>query len=196
MQDITFAMESVTKAEIDKLPKIEEYVKNVIEKLDNLTLENDENYKNASELLAQMKVRSRRIDEIRKEIIKPFREIVNENNARYGEKKELLDTLISSLEKSMKEYFLKKEEAARIEAEKARLENVKPIEALDQTVKTETGVTTAKKLWKFQIVAPAKVPLDFWEISEKKIGDAVRNGRRKISGVNIYQDISIATRQI
>jgi hypothetical protein len=75
------------------------------------------------------------------------------------------------------------------------LEEIAPV-VLPPVVPTMTkaslGSATVKKVWAFEITAPADVPREYLTVDEKKIREAVRAGVREIPGVRIYQDDQLA----
>lgn len=87
------------------------------------------------------------------------------------------------------------EEEAKKKAEEAMSQ--KPVEVAqpDQQTRSQSGVMSTKKVWKFRIVDPKKVPEKYWIIDESAIRkDIVQGGERAIDGVEIYQDNQISMR--
>ncbi|TET23384.1 MAG: hypothetical protein E3J78_02315 [Candidatus Cloacimonadota bacterium] len=52
----------------------------------------------------------------------------------------------------------------------------------------ETDTTQTRKVWKFEITDPTRVPREYMTINEAKIRNVVRSGIREIPGVRIYQE--------
>ena len=65
---------------------------------------------------------------------------------------------------------------------------------LDLKVKSFNSTTSVRKSWKFDITDTAQIPREYLVPDLQKIREAVKNGERDIAGVNIFEDISIASR--
>lgn len=79
--------------------------------------------------------------------------------------------------------------------EKASIENeVVAVEATKTSVRTESGLVSQRKVWKFEVVDEEKIPREFLTIDEKKINQAIRDGAREIAGIKIFQDTQISVR--
>jgi len=69
---------------------------------------------------------------------------------------------------------------------------IAPAREIAKTIATRAGSVTARKVWRFEIVEPMRVPHEYWVVDEKRIGEAVRAGVREIPGVRIYEDELLA----
>ena len=65
---------------------------------------------------------------------------------------------------------------------------------IDLKVKSFNSTTSVRKSWKFDITDTAQIPREYLVPDLQKIREAVKNGERYIAGVNIFEDISIASR--
>lgn len=72
----------------------------------------------------------------------------------------------------------------------------KAIEATASEVKINlsTDNATVSMIWDFEIIDKSQIPLDFLKVDETAIRNAIRNGERSISGVNIFQKPQISLR--
>ena len=61
-------------------------------------------------------------------------------------------------------------------------------------VKTDTGTTSIRKTWTFEIIKPDDVPRKYLCVDELAVRAAVKAGERDIPGVRIYQHETMATR--
>ena len=90
------------------------------------------------------------------------------------------------------------EQTVKEETEAAALQTptvVVPVTAASPTVtRTETGSGYLRATWDYRIVDETKIPRDFMAPDEKKIRQAVKNGLRKIEGIEIYEKSTIAIR--
>ena len=55
------------------------------------------------------------------------------------------------------------------------------------------GVSVSR-VWKWELVDPAQVPLEFWSIDPAKLDAAVKAGTREIPGVRVYEDARVIAR--
>jgi hypothetical protein len=65
---------------------------------------------------------------------------------------------------------------------------------VETTTRTESGGTSYKKEWFFEIQKPEDVPLEYCTVDESKIRQAVKSGIRKIKGVRIFEDFATKRR--
>lgn len=72
----------------------------------------------------------------------------------------------------------------------------KAIEATATTSKINLSSenATVSMVWDFEIVDKSQIPLEFLKVDETAIRNAIRNGNRTISGVNIFQKPQISLR--
>lgn len=180
----------------------------------------------ATEFMGVIKGRLVRIDQLRKFFTDPYveqrrvaLEKKKEIDAMFDEKTEPLDNIFRSVKSLVSGYVREQEEKARKEEERLRKlqekreerakEQGKPVEfkpvptveRREATVKTETGKSTVKKSWKFEIEAYSKLPKNvidevLYQAQQKGIHDQVvrkmvNSGVREISGVRIYEDYDV-----
>ena len=151
---------------------------------------------------------TRPIDESKRNIVGFFKPFI-----------EQFDKATAIIKGKAKDYYLAEEEKAK-EAEKKRLiaeikreeeikkaeeENREPVveeipavaevKVPEKTVRGVAGGSmTAKTVWRFEIVDEKLIPDEYRIISEKLIGEAVRQGLHEIPGTRIYQDKIISVR--
>ena len=196
-----------------------------------ITIKSQETYEEASLFLSStLKPRINKIKETSNFFTEPYveqRRVALENKNRVEglfnqTLKPLLD-LELSIRKSMSTYLREAEEIARKEEEKLLEKREKqdakreakgldpiatPVPTIERpvaTVKNDSGgKTTAKKVWKFEIVdydnLPEVVTTMVFQLAKEKglvdaiVRDLVKNGERKMEGVRIYEDFDISTR--
>ncbi len=175
--------------------------------------------KNAVEFLGQLKGRFDRLEELRLFFVKKPTQHINEVNKMFREQKVPFTDMIGKVKKAVGDYRMAEEMKARKEEdrlqkirdaknkrneEKGKAPDLTPtpiIERAEKTVETESGKSTAKKVWKFEIEAYSKLPKDVIEevlyqaqqkgIQEAVIKRMVGNGRREIAGVRIFEDFDV-----
>ena len=69
-----------------------------------------------------------------------------------------------------------------------------PVAPIANTVHSDTGAATGRKVWKWEVADLAKVPDEYFIIDEKKINALVRGGVREIAGLKIYEDTEVSFR--
>ena len=187
---------------------------NLIEKIEKVEVKNDDDVKQASEWLGQIKARIKRIEDKRIEYTKPLNDQVKKINADFKNLAEPYLNMESTIKRAIGGYMdeqrrieierVKKEERERrLEAERiAREEQITNREALKiiekpkiieapKTVKTETSKIVGKVVVKFEIIDPLKVPDEFKIVDERLVRQAVNSGKRRIAGVKIWEETQV-----
>jgi len=200
----------------DLIIEIKKDQQSIIEKKEHLTIQSDEDVQKASEVLTQIKARSKRIEEKRKEYVQPLNDQVKKINKDF---KELLvpyleaETFIkraigsyTDIQRLAAEKVLKEEEdQRRKEADEiAKKENISTRKALAQiekpiieekpkTIKTENSKIVTKQVAKFEIIDSEKVPIEYKTVDEKLVRKAVNAGVKRIAGVKIWQKTLVSS---
>ena len=182
-------------------------------------VKSEKDVQKATEFLGQLKGRFDRVEQLRKFFVEEPTKHIAKVNKMFREQKEPLTAVIAKVKRAVGDYRMAEEMKARKEEERqqklrdaknkrreekgkeADLTPVPVIERSEKTVKTESGKSTAKKVWKFEIEAHSKLPdgvIDeiLYQANLKGIHDSVikkmvNNGAREISGVRIYEDFDI-----
>jgi len=178
----------------------------------NIIIKTEEDRKRASDLAVDLKKKLDALEDTRTSLVKPLNDHVKTINSKFKPFTEKLEFGISKLKRGIANYLLeeerkaKEEEDKRIakqEAKNAKREAegkapiIKTIESVERPSfisKSEGGGKTGgKKVWKFEVINPEKVPVEFLSPDVDKIKMAVSLGKREIEGVRIYEDIIIST---
>lgn len=61
-----------------------------------------------------------------------------------------------------------------------------------QAINLSSSVSSVRMIWDFNVVDIQHVPTEFLQVNEKAIREAIRNGARDISGLEIFQKSSVA----
>ncbi len=164
----------------------------------------------ATEILGQIASIKKRAEEVRKTLVKPLQDKVNEINARF---KEALQPVVNAdaVLRAKLQAFREKQERERREAEerlrklmekeqkKAEKKAEKkgeapppppPMPVLPEpprAIKTEAGTVFTKKVLKWRVVDFAKVPDEYKMIDDKAVNTAIKYGTREIPGLEIYE---------
>ena len=185
----------------DKLQEIRLDVDEFLYNHQELKIENDEQYTQAGDVVKEVAMKVKKLDAKRMEYTKPLDETKKLIMADFKSVTDPLEEFCTLVKKKMLDYYKetqqrKNEEQARIDAEaleKARQGNVSEVQVpiVNEEVKTQRGdvsTITIRKVWTFKITDETKIPRDYLVVDERKIREAIRNGERRIDGVDIFQE--------
>ena len=171
-----------------------------------LVIIDEEGAENANELLVFVANAKKKLEEQRVFLTKPLNDHVKDINAKFKEWVEPLDTANTLVRRNMLG-FQKMQEALRIEARRLEEERRKemepeeveelpdlPFEMKVRSVKGDSGSTSVRKTWTFEITDDTLVPREYLIVDEGVISLAVRKGVRDIPGVRIFQQESLSVR--
>lgn len=198
-----------------KLVEIENDSINLATEMRGFSIENAEQMRVASEKLAIAKSRVKRVEELRKFFTQPLNDQVKKINDEFRKVREPYEILITDLSKKMVDF--RAIEAKRIEDErkKAEKEAKKKAEELKKEnpeaepmdldfsaddfkqsnkINTSEGQASFRKTWDFEITDEKKIPKKYLKVDEVAIRKAIREGKRKIAGVKIFQKEIIVNR--
>jgi len=113
--------------------------------------------------------------------------------------REIMDNKMLSYRREQQKKIDAENEKIRKEAEiVAKKEKISVEEVMASTETKEVaktvGTSTVKKRWIFKIINESKVDRKYLAIDEVKIRADIRNGVRKISGIEIFEEEIISTR--
>lgn len=194
-----------------KIKEISADVKKQQSVAQKLVVTSPEEVVKATEFLGGIKARLKKIEDLRTAFVKPLNDHVKTINAMFKEQSSPLEAIETTVKRSISDFKLEEEKKAR--AEEARLAKirdtanakreekgqdqiftpVKTVERSEQTVNTDAGRSTAKKVWKYRIVDIDKVPRQYLrcEIKHSEVTKAINEGL-KIEGLDIYEDFDIS----
>ena len=194
----------------EKLADISKEVAVVQKKAAGIVIKDAKGVSEATEFLAGIKARLDKIEEYRKFFTQPLVDQKRKIDDLFKAQSVPLTTVLNSVKRAVSDYTLEENRKARAEEDRlAKLQEKKNekraaagkpldftpapiVERAAPTVHTDTGKTTTKMVWKFEVTDPAKVPNKFRVVDEKLIREAVKNGEREIAGVRIYEDVEVA----
>lgn len=193
--------------DITKIEAIKTEVDEFLYNMQEVQIVSAEQYTEAGDLLKQVQMKIKRLDDKRKEYTQPLDESKKRIMADFKAITEPLEEFVSGVKSKMLTWAQAEqkrldEEQKRIEAEalaKAKEENVSEVQVpvVNTATKTQRGevaTTTIKKVWKWEPVDISLTPHEYLAFDGGKIAQAIRDGVREIPGVKIYQDDQIAIR--
>ena len=160
----------------------------------------------------------KKLEEKRQELVTPLNEEVRVINAQFKKAGEPLEAIKKAVKAKLASYMdeqdrKRREEEARLkrladEQRKRELEEaaknrpaaptvalaIPTAKAPEQTIQSQTGAASTKKVWKWKLVDIAKVPQPVLRTNDVEINAAIRDGKREIPGLEIYQETQIAVR--
>lgn len=130
------------------------------------------------------------------EAVTSAKKIVNQKIMQYGKQAEIerikQQQLIDKASEELQDDLNSQAKELGIEAPK-----VAPIKAPGpaRVLRSGSGASVyTRKVWTYEITDPKKVPRELCSPDTKKINDAVRIGKRNISGIKIFEKEAIVTR--
>lgn len=159
-----------------------------------------EQYMEAGDLLKQLMGKIKKLETKRLEYTRPLDEskaaIMRDYKGIVAPLEELVDRVKTEmLVWHQKEKKRLDEEQERLEREAlahAKAEGKSEVEvAIVNDVKTVRGdisTITIRKLWKFKVEDQSKIPTEFLCPDEEKIKQAIKDGKRQIPGISIYEE--------
>lgn len=189
--------------------------KNIVETqstVDTIVVNDDASLHLAGEILGKIKVNLKRLEELKKELTKPFADAVKNANNWFKTQAEPFERMESMLKQKMGAFMAevqrKAEEEAKAAAELAKKEAAKaakkgepvvtppplPVVRPSASVQTTTGKAIATKVWKYEITDESKLPREYLQPDPGAIQKAVREGAREIAGCRIFEDTQVSFR--
>lgn len=178
------------------------------------TLTTIEEVGKATEFLAGVKARIKKIEELRTTFVKPLNDHVKTINNMFKSQSTPLEEMETQVKRAISNFHV--EEDRKAKAEEARLQKIrdnanekreekgqeqivapiKTVERVEQTVKTEVGSSTAKKVIKFRVVDINKVPREYLrcEVNTMAVNGAIKQGVAQIEGLEFYEDFEVSAR--
>jgi flagellar biosynthesis GTPase FlhF len=111
-----------------------------------------------------------------------------------GAKKAELDRLAKKAEEERLEAIRKAEEEAKKNEVVAPTVVAPVVQDAPRVTRTESGSSSQRKVWTFEITDKKAVPAEYRIIDEQLIKDAIRLGARSIPGVRIFEETKVVFR--
>ncbi len=200
--------------EIQKLDNLTKEVNEIVAHVESMEVASPEDMEKAADVLKYIKTKINAIEENRKELVQPLNEHVKMINARF----KAYTTPLSSAETIMKgkvssyieaERKKQKEEQARLEElraaeiKKAEDEGKKDWEMPPPVVASKPdagkaqggfGAIHTRDYWTYEVEDISKVPFAFITVDDAVVREAIKEGRRDIPGLRIFNKPSVVSR--
>lgn len=203
-----------------ELKPLESEVTLLEEQANSIVITSDEDYTKAGDFAGKVNEQSKKIEKTRKLLVDPLNHHVKSINGMFNPQIDKADSIVKIIKNKMAIYYNKKEadrlkEEARLQAirdkanekreEKGQEMIAEPVREVAEVKKTavgDFGKSTAKQVWTHKIISIDALPDDIKKaifaeaynkgIIKTVIQKFVNAGMRKIDGVEIYQETSIA----
>lgn len=186
-----------------KLKQIDSDVSMMVQKVQNFKIQTEKNLIEATDFLAAISTRLKRIEELRLFFTKPLLDQKKKIDEEFKKYIEPLEKLQKDLKGGIILYRQQEEEKIQAQKEKQieeakKLkgeEKQKAIEAIETnpelnqkaSVVGERGSIRVRKAWDFEILDEKKVPKKYLKVDEVKIREDISKGIRKITGIKIFE---------
>lgn len=177
------------------LVKTEEELKPTLTSLENDQSlydphEDDQYLTQGTYLLKRLSDAKKKIEDQRIAFTKPLNESLRQINDFFRELSYPIQVSDSILRTKLTVFRKEQEDAQKELVELANTQSAVEVEV--EPLRKRVGGVTHKKVWSFKIIDEKKIPKKYWSLSEMKIREAIRLGKRSIPGVEIYQDTQVS----
>lgn len=173
----------------------------ILEAIVDSTVDNDEDYEAATDVLKQVKRMGNELESARTSITKPMNENLREINRTFSDVQAKLDIVEKRMKNLSASYVAKKQaeqqallaEAARAAQQAAAADSVvarddaraKIAQAYTVTAPTVSGISHTER-WTWSLIDIGAVPREYLIVDDAKVSAAVRAGERNIPGIRIF----------
>lgn len=174
-----------------------------------------------TDLVKYAKQQKTKSEEARKALVKPLNDHVKFINNEFKTAQEPLTEVerigrdkLNAFQREQDRIAREESERRRREEEEQRLKEAEEAQAAGDEEKVEEtlsrdlpeekpkttptrgnfGSSSTRRVWKHKLVDLSKVPDEYKMLDERKVKDAIRNGARDISGLEIYEDVQTVIR--
>ena len=164
----------ISDRENDDLLKLEKNVNHIEATAENFAVANRNSAKTALEMACQSRKLGKRLEELRKEIVRPhidFQKALKKLVDGYTDK---LESIEGSLVKKLSDYRKNSDDFSKLESDEGNL-------SIDTT-------------FDFKISDPSSIPAEYLTVDKKAIEGAIKRGIRNIAGVEVIESEKISLR--
>jgi len=172
----------------------------IIEKAQNFIINNENDMKEAVELLSTLNKMKDEITTEKEKVTRPLLDALNAERARWKPQETRLDSVISAIrlgitkfqtalvlkKKEEEEKIAKKLEDGKIKATTA-IKKMESLDTVESRVETESGSITFKTVTRFEISNHTIIPREYILLNDTLVREALKGGK-KIDGVTYYEE--------
>lgn len=184
-------------------------------KANQLEITDEKSMVEASSILGVIASTKKRFEDVRKFFTKPLNDHVRNIKDQFKAQAEPLNRADKIIRTKVLKYNQEQERKRKEEEERLRklveeankkaqeyaeitgeehIPIVIPQTEVKQSVKSNLGTTTIKKVWTFEVVNENEIPREYLVLDVKKVNEAIKAGVREIKGLKIYEKDEIAVR--
>lgn len=182
--------------EIKEIQEIKKDTSPLVGLANNINVTNETDAESASQFVKKVSDKIKEIEEKRLSFTKPLNESLNAINTTFRElsiplasAKTIVANKIISWRR-MEQERIEKEEARRRAIQEAHAEQGHKVNAPIVMEKPKTTIANMqiRKIWKFEVTDISKIPTEYLQINSFAVTTAIREGKREIPGIKIYQE--------
>jgi len=194
-------MKNISTTEIAEIQKS---THPLVTRSEEIVIASEEDQYNASKFLQEVQIALKNIEAKRVSFTQPLNESLRNINATFKEiayplekAKATVSNKVLSWRRAEQERIAKEEERRRKiqQAHEEKGHNVAPPVVMERPQNT-VGYTQSRKVWKYKITDFSKVPDQYKGLNQIAVNEAIREGVREISGLELYQEevLAVSTR--
>lgn len=195
-------MGPVDPARLEAVQGEEQEARDLAAEVGVFSVDGQDDFTIAEEILAEVKRRKRWLETERKKITKPQREALEAVRALFREPIKLLDGIERAIKAKLAEAWEREHARQQAELEVAGDAAVAgDHDAFEASVKRaefglETGTTQMRKYWAFEVTDIKKVPREYLMVNEAAVLAVVRQkgSGTKIPGIRAFQKLVVASK--
>lgn len=195
----------MTEVNTEKLELVQKEVEEFLYQNQEITVTSQEDYTRATDTLKVINGKIKKLEDKRVDWIKPLLEAKRKIDDDFKQAIRPLEDYVATVKTKMLDWY--RVEQKRLDEEQKKLEakamedakknkQSEVIVPIINDVKTHRGdlaTATVSKKWMYKLLDENAVPREYLIVDEAKIKTAVKNGVRKIAGVEIYEDYAAPT---
>ena len=161
-----------------------------LNKMNEAKIENEADKENAVIMLKEISDYKKAIKKQEDELSSDAKKELAEIKAMFNEPKSFLNDA-EEIVRGKINHFLN-EQRARIEAIEAKQNKLIDATAKQPEINQSSANSVVRKVWAFRLTDLSKVPLQYLQLNETAVRNAIKSGERNIAGLEIFQECQVA----
>ena len=164
----------------------------VVAMAEQITVVDSMGAERALEFAGEARKMKKRIEGTRLKITEPYRDFVTEINTTAKKYTERLDSVSKTVEGKLHEWKCAEDNKALAHDISASMEGCG--DALDlaiqdtRKIEARNCIASTKDIWKYDIANMREIPIEYLEINDLCVKQAIKSGLRSIPGLKIYKE--------